>query len=142
MKTTIFKPKYKVSHFVSLVMSVLLEIYLLYGIIFCHNRDGGIIFFAIFWWFVIAGFLFLHVKRITLNDQSLTIEKYLLPAKTIAYKDIVTVDDEFIRARKGIVSLNWVVNVEVFHRLLKKHLRPWKAYVNFIVMNKMRKKRK
>ena len=124
MKTTIFKPKYNVPIFVSLVASILFEIYLLYGIIFCHNRDGVLIFLASSVGLVIAGFPFLLVKRITFNDQSFTIEKYLPPVKTIAYKDIVEIDGEFIKLRIGGFLLQWVTNVDEFHHLLKKHLRP------------------
>ena len=81
------------------------------------------------------------IKRITFQKQSLKVEKYILPAKIIAYDDIIKIDDWLIKTRQGNITLNRATNLDELHRLLKKHMQNRKEHINFSVMNKMVKKK-
>ena len=120
MHEAVFKPKYPFRFLLGLAFIIPLEAFMLWEVFTKQDKSIETIFGAGFFGFMVLLMPFVFIRRIIFENQSFTIEKYLLPAKTIDYSDVVDIGNTIIKTRYGNISTQAMENSEELNNLMKK----------------------
>ncbi len=105
MQEKIFQPKYSAILYFGLFSLVLLELIMLWQFISGKNSSSTSIFFAVFLGLIDAIIPFVIIKRIVFSANAFTVEKFLLPTKTIEYTDVVDIGTTIIKTKNGNLAI-------------------------------------
>jgi hypothetical protein len=119
MPEEVFEPKYSMGTSLGLAVFFLSEAFLLWYMFSKKDTSLELILIAAFFGYGILRMPFVHIRRITFESQSFTVEKYLLPAKTIHYSDVVDIGNEAIKTRQGNIQTRAMNNTKELYDLLK-----------------------
>jgi hypothetical protein len=122
MKDIVFKPKYPLRLMLGMAFIFPLEAFMIWSLFskqdISFNSISGPIFFGVLIFLMPVVF----IRRIVFGGQSFTIEKYLLPAKTIDYSDVVDIGNTIITTRQGNIPMQAMENSQALKDLLMKLL--------------------
>ncbi len=116
MEPKVFKPKYPSTDILSIISLILLEAFLLHEFLSSPDIITGIWCAGVL--VVLIAFPLLKIRRIVLGNDSLTIERYLLPPKEIGYHQITDVGNTIIATQQGQIPLNRMTNAKEFVEIL------------------------
>jgi hypothetical protein len=120
MQDTIFKPKYSSRLYLGFVFLIPLEAFALWSIFSISAKSAEMIFWAGFFGLMILLMPFVFIKQITFKGHSFSIEKYVLPPKTIDYSDVIDIGNTAIKTKHGSIAIRSMKNSEELTDLLKK----------------------
>lgn len=123
MSEIIFTPKYSTKLYFSTAAAVLVEIFLLGQIISGWDRSPINILSALFFGSLVALLPIKLIKRIAFDKESFTIEKFLWPAQTIQYTDLVAVEPTKIKTRNNSFVIEAMTNSRELRKILNGALR-------------------
>ena len=118
MQEVIFKPKYPSQLTLGALVLVPIEFYILWQIFSVKAVSPENFFAAVFFGLLLAVPPLAYVKRIVFRAKDFTIERYVLPAKTIGYADVVDVGKMVIKTRKGDLSFRTMLNADEVNNVL------------------------
>lgn len=118
MQQNIFKPKYPTKLYLALVVLIPIEVFLLWQVISGRDTSAENVFGAGFFGLMLALMPFVFVKRIVFDAHSFSIEKYLWPAKTIEYTDVVDIGTTVIKTRHGSLAIQSMLNADELRNIL------------------------
>ena len=118
MQQNIFKPKYPAKLFLGLVVLIPLEVFVLWQLLSGKSTSPENIFMAGFFGLILVLMPYAFVKRIVFNTHSFSIEKYLWPAKTIEYTDVVDIGTTLIKTRNGSFAIQSMMNADELRNIL------------------------
>ncbi len=110
MQEKIFTPRYTAKLYFGLFCLVLLELIMLWQFISGKNSSTTSIFFAAFLGLIDAILPFVIIKRIVFSAKAFTVEKFLLPSKTIEYTEVVDIGITVIKTKNGNLAILPMLN--------------------------------
>jgi hypothetical protein len=104
MKDTIFLPKYSFKKFLDVIIIILL---LIFSLVFSYLKIGfrsAHIFGWIYLVFFLGWISHFLIRRIVFSRSTFYVEKFVWPAKTFEYTDVIDLGKTKIKTRRGEIS--------------------------------------
>ena len=118
MPEVIFKPKYPVPFAFGVLAFASLELFSLWQILFLKHASLENYFATLFFGLLLVILPLTYIKQIVFRENNFTVEKYVFPAKTIDYADVINVGKKEIKLRKGNLSFRMIVNTDEASNIL------------------------
>jgi hypothetical protein len=110
MQEIVFKPKYPPQLTFGSLVFIPIEFYILWQIFSGKDASPENIFGAVFFGLLLIILPFAYIKRMVFRANNFSIEKFILPTKTIEYSDVTDVGAMALKTRNGDLSLRTMVN--------------------------------
>jgi hypothetical protein len=127
MHDVVFKPKYPLRFLIGVIFVFPFEAFMIWDVFSKQDISFETIFGPVFFGVFILLMPVVFIRRIVFEGQTFTIEKYLLPAKTIDYSDVVDIGNTIITTRQGNIPLQAMKNSQELKDLLMKFLSDGKT---------------
>ncbi len=134
MQEMIFKPKYPTRFLLGFVFVIPMEALMLWEVF--SNKSIEMIFGSGFFGLMILLMPYIFIRRIRFEGQSFTVEKYILPSKTIDYSEVTDIGNTLIKTRQGNIPTQAMANSQELIDLLKKLISEGKIN-NYQIENKL-----
>lgn len=126
MQEVIFKPKYPAQLTFGSFVLIPIEFYILWQIFSGKDASPENIFGAVFFGLLLVIPLFAYVKKIVFRVNNFSVEKFVLPTKTIEYTDITDVGATVLKTRTGGLSLRAMTNADELSSILAELIKQGK----------------
>jgi hypothetical protein len=123
MEEKVFIPKYPFGFFIPFFMMLPFLLFVVVQSILERDYSFTSIFALLMSIFIIWFLLFGVIAAISFSNKDFTIERYLLPDKTIDYSDILFINVDLIKTRRGILFIRFMKNSEELARIFRKCMK-------------------
>ena len=126
MQEIVFKPKYPPQLTFGTLVLTPIEFYILWQILAGKDPSPENIFGAVFFGLLLIIPPFAYIKRMVFRTNNFSIEKFILPTKTIEYSDVTDVGAMVLKTRKGGLSLRTMTNSDELSKILAELIKQGK----------------